>query len=78
MAENCTKSATFTLPEGKATDSNGSLQLPDDDQGYRMSIKGHGMSIKGHGMSIKGYGMLIKGHGISIKGHRMSLKLQVK
>ena len=32
MAENCTKSAaTFTLPEGKATDSNGSLQLPDDD-----------------------------------------------
>ena len=32
MAENCTKSAaTFTLPEGEATDSNGSLQLPDDD-----------------------------------------------
>ena len=34
MAENCTKSATtFTLPEGEATDSNGSLQLPDDDHG---------------------------------------------
>ena len=35
MAENCTKSATFTLPEGKATDSNGSLQLPDDNQGIQ-------------------------------------------
>ena len=36
MAENCTKSvATFTLPEGEATDSNSSLQLPDDDQGLQ-------------------------------------------
>ena len=34
MAENCTKSAaTFTLPAGEATDSNGSLQFPDDDHG---------------------------------------------
>ena len=34
MAESYTKSAaTFTLPEGEATDSNGSLQLPDDDHG---------------------------------------------
>ena len=33
MAENCTESAaTFTLSEGETTDSNGSLQLPDDDQ----------------------------------------------
>ena len=37
MAENCTKSAaTFTLPEGEATYSNSSLQLPDD---YQMSLK---------------------------------------
>ena len=37
MAENCTKSAgTFTLPEGEATYSDSSLQLPDDDQ---MSLK---------------------------------------
>ena len=37
MAENCTKSAvTFTLPEGEATDSNGSLQLPNvNDQGIQ-------------------------------------------
>ena len=66
MAENCTKSAvTFNLPEGEATASNGSLQLPDDD---------HGLYI----MSIKGHGMLTKGHGMLTKGHIMSLKLQVK
>ena len=36
MAENCTRSAvTFTLPEGEATDTNSSLQLPDDDQGLQ-------------------------------------------
>ena len=61
MAESYTKSAaTFTLPEGEATDSNGSLQLPDDDhglhnvdQGTRNVDQGHGMLTKGPIMSLK-------------------------